>query len=132
MGHSCGQRHDTRKLFKLSKKRKISSKFSTNFRNFKVGERAEIKINSSSRKGLPYKWYQGKTGRIASIGKDSIIIEVVKKIKNKKILKRLCLDKIQITLSKSKESKNIGKKLKKFYNEKFKQDSITIYNFKTN
>merc|ERR1712216_1005084 len=83
---------------------------STYIKNFKIGELVDISVNSSIQRGLPYKFYHGKTGKIFSITKFSAGVKVEKKVGNRKILKRL---NIRLEhLNKSKTGVNFQEKLK--------------------
>jgi len=62
---------------------------STYLQNFKVGDYVDIVINSSIQKGLPFKYYHGKTGKIFKISKSSLGVNIEKIVGNRKILKKI-------------------------------------------
>ena len=110
MGRSGGKRSNTRNSFSRAFKKHGQEHSSTYIKNFKIGELVDISVNSSIQRGLPYKFYHGKTGKIFSITKFSAGVNVEKKVGNKKILKRL---NIRLEhLNKSKTGVNFREKLK--------------------
>ena len=110
MGRSGGKRSNTRNSFSRAFKKHGQEHSSTYIKNFKIGELVDISVNSSIQRGLPYKFYHGKTGKIFSITKFSAGVKVEKKVGNKKILKRL---NIRLEhLNKSKTGVNFQEKLK--------------------
>ena len=110
MGRSGGKRSNTRNSFSRAFKKHGQEHSSTYIKNFKIGELVDISVNSSIQRGLPYKFYHGKTGKIFSITKFSAGVNVEKKVGNKKILKRL---NIRLEhLNKSKTGVNFQEKLK--------------------
>lgn len=89
MGRSHGKRSNTRSAFSRAFKKHGQEHSSTYIQTFKLGEFVDISVNSSIQRGLPYKFYHGKTGKIFSITKFSAGVKVEKKIGNRKITKRL-------------------------------------------
>jgi len=89
MGRSKGKRSNTRNSYSRAFKKHGQEHSSTYIRNFKLGENVDISANSSIQRGLPYKFYHGKTGKIFSITKFSAGVKVEKKVGNKRVLKRL-------------------------------------------
>jgi len=89
MGRSNGKRANTRNSYSRAFKKHGQEHSSTYIRTFKLGEYVDISANSSIQRGLPYKFYHGKTGIIFSITKFSAGVKVEKKVGNKKIIKRL-------------------------------------------
>jgi large subunit ribosomal protein L21e len=89
MGRSNGKRSNTRNSYSRAFKKHGQEHSSTYIRTFKLGEYVDITANSSIQRGLPYKFYHGKTGKIFSITKSSAGVKVEKKVGNKKITKRL-------------------------------------------
>jgi len=89
MGRSKGKRSNTRNSFSRAFKKHGQEHSSTYIQTFKLGEYVDIFANSSIQRGLPFKFYHGKTGKIFSITKFSAGVEVEKKVGNRKIIKRL-------------------------------------------
>lgn len=56
---------------------------------YKVGDIVDIVGNSAQQKGLPYKYYHGKTGVVFNITKSAIGVSIQKVVGNRYIDKRL-------------------------------------------
>jgi large subunit ribosomal protein L21e len=56
---------------------------------FKVGDIVDIKGCGSVQKGMPHKFYHGKTGRVFNVTKRAIGVIVNKQIRNRIIPKRI-------------------------------------------
>merc|ERR1719198_394904 len=98
MPHSFGYRARTRDLY--SKKKGDYTKASLLLESYKRGDYVDIKCNSSVQKGMPFKFYHGKTGRIWNISKRSVGIEVFKRVRN-----RLRRKKISVRIEHIRKSK---------------------------
>ena len=61
----------------------------TYLKTYKVGDIVDIKANGSIHKGMPHKFYQGKTGVVYNVTKSSVGIIVNKMVGNRYIEKRL-------------------------------------------
>eukprot|EP00171_Calliarthron_tuberculosum_P010211 IDg10211t1 len=88
MVRSNGKRANTRHLFQKSFRKKGAEHTSTYLQVFKVGDFVDIRINSAVLKGMPHKFYQGRTGRIFNISRTSVGVEVSKTVGNRVIMKR--------------------------------------------
>ena len=88
MVRSNGKRANTRDLFKKSFRKKGAEHTSTYLQVFKIGDYVDVRINSAVQKGMPHKFYQGRTGRIFNIGRTSVGVEVSKTVGNRVIMKR--------------------------------------------
>ena len=62
MGAGQGLRAKTRDLFSRGFRQRGVIPPSIYLRTLKIGDYVDIKVNSSIHKGMPYKYYQGKTG----------------------------------------------------------------------
>mmetsp|Transcript_35883 Transcript_35883/g.83150 ORF Transcript_35883/g.83150 Transcript_35883/m.83150 type:complete len:161 (-) Transcript_35883:135-617(-) len=58
-------------------------------RTFKVGERVDIVANAAQHKGMPFKFYHGRTGVIWNITKRAVGVEVNKVHRQRQIKKRI-------------------------------------------
>ena len=82
-------------------KRRTRHKFQKGFRNagaihmhkvlttYKVGDIVDVVVDGAIHKGMPYKIYHGRTGRVFNINPRSIGVEVSKQVRNRLIMKRL-------------------------------------------
>ena len=67
MPHSYGYRARTRDMFKRGFKQHGPIKTSTFLRTFKKGDIVDIVANSAQQKGMPHKYYQGRTGVVYDV-----------------------------------------------------------------
>lgn len=109
MTRSNGKRSNTRNSHSRPFKAHGSEHTSTYLQNYKIGDYVDIVINSAIHKGLPFKFYHGKTGKIFKISKSSLGVKIEKKVGNRKILKKINIRIEHLRTSKS----NIGFKEKK-------------------
>src|SRR5271163_1681422 len=58
-------------------------------KTYKVGDIVDIVGNSAQQKGLPYKYYHGKTGVVFNITKSAVGVSCQKIVGNRYIEKRL-------------------------------------------
>mmetsp|Transcript_10927 Transcript_10927/g.11347 ORF Transcript_10927/g.11347 Transcript_10927/m.11347 type:complete len:160 (-) Transcript_10927:64-543(-) len=88
MPHSFGYRGGTRRLFKKKFHTKGRPNTSTFLRNYKRGDYVDIKVDSSVHKGMPFKFYHGRTGVVFNINKRAIGVRVNKEV-NGRIVEKL-------------------------------------------
>lgn len=88
MVRSNGKRANTRDLFKKAFRKKGAEHLSTYLQIFKIGQHVDIHINPAVMKGMPHKFYQGRTGRIFNISRTSVGVEISKTVGNRIIMKR--------------------------------------------
>ncbi|CAN8066587.1 unnamed protein product [Agarophyton chilense] len=88
MVRSNGKRANTRHLFKKTFRKKGPEHLSTYLQTFKVGDFVDIHINPAVLKGMPHKFYQGRTGRVFNISRTAIGVEVSKQVGNRIMMKR--------------------------------------------
>merc|ERR1719353_2756320 len=62
---------------------------STYLQNYKIGDYVDIKVNSAVHKGMPYKFYHGKTGRVWNVTKRAVGVEINKVHRQRIIAKRI-------------------------------------------
>ena len=76
MPHSYGYRARTRKLF--SKEFRTNGTIAMNkyMTPYKLGELVDLRGDGAVQKGMPHKFYHGKTGRVWNITKRAIGVEV--------------------------------------------------------
>jgi large subunit ribosomal protein L21e len=77
-GH--GVRARTRDLFARPFRKKGYIPLSTYLRTFKVGDYVDVKVNGAIHKGMPHKFYHGRTGRIWNVTKRAVGVEVNKQV----------------------------------------------------
>eukprot|EP00698_Gefionella_okellyi_P022663 TRINITY_DN7542_c0_g2_i1.p1 TRINITY_DN7542_c0_g2~~TRINITY_DN7542_c0_g2_i1.p1 ORF type:complete len:179 (-),score=30.42 TRINITY_DN7542_c0_g2_i1:153-638(-) len=103
MPNSRGLRHKTRQTFTRGFRNHGPIHLSTYLTPYKVGDLVDIKTNSSVQKGMPFKYYHGKTARVWNVSRRSLGVEVGKIIRNRVIVKRLHIRAEHIRPSRSRE-----------------------------
>ncbi|XP_065058821.1 uncharacterized protein LOC135686503 [Rhopilema esculentum] len=89
MGGTHGYRRGTRHLFSKAFKKKGVEHLSTYLKVYRVGDIIDIKGNGAFQKGMPHKFYHGKTGRVYNVTKRAVGVIVNKKLGNRIIPKRI-------------------------------------------
>jgi large subunit ribosomal protein L21e len=89
MPHAYGYRSRTRDLFSRAFRRHGAPHLSTFLVNYKIGDYVDIKGDGSAHKGMPYKFYHGRTGIVFNVNPNSIGVIVNKQIRNRIIHKRI-------------------------------------------
>ncbi|KAF7973172.1 hypothetical protein HWV62_7316 [Athelia sp. TMB] len=91
MPHSFGYRARTRHMFKRGFKDHGPVKLSTFLINYRVGDIVDIKANAAQQKGMPHKYYHGRTGIIYNVTPAAVGVIVYKVVGNRYIEKRVNL-----------------------------------------
>ena len=87
---ATGYRAGTRDLFSKKFRTKGGNPgLTTYLRNFKVGDMVDIVTNSAQQKGMPHKFYHGRTGKIWNVNKRAIGVEINKVHRQRQIVKRI-------------------------------------------
>uniref|UniRef100_A0A7S3N2K2 60S ribosomal protein L21 n=1 Tax=Strombidium inclinatum TaxID=197538 RepID=A0A7S3N2K2_9SPIT len=89
MVHSHGVRARTRDLFAKPYKKHGAVPFSKYFQTHKVGDYVDVIADGSIHKGMPHKFYHGKTGRIFNVTASAVGVVVNKKVNGRIIPKRI-------------------------------------------
>ena len=89
MPHSFGYRGKTRHLFKRPFRCNGAEHLSTYMKQYKKGMFVDIVANGSIHKGMPHKFYHGRTGKVFDISPNSIGVIVNKQVRNRIVEKRI-------------------------------------------
>ncbi|CAB0045173.1 unnamed protein product [Trichogramma brassicae] len=89
MTNSKGYRRGTRDLFSRRFRKRGTLHLSTYMRVYKVGDIVDIKGDGAIQKGMPYKDYHGKTGRVFNVTQHALGIIVNKRVRGKILPKRI-------------------------------------------
>lgn len=89
MPHSFGYRARTRDMFSRGFRQAGPTGLSTYLRNIKRGDYVDIFANSSIHKGMPHKYYHGRTGVVFNVTKRAVGVEVNKLLRGKILKKRI-------------------------------------------
>ncbi|GAN07352.1 ribosomal protein L21 [Mucor ambiguus] len=100
MPHSFGLRARTRHMFSRKFREHGSIPLSTYLKTYKVGDIVDIKANAAVQKGMPHKFYHGRTGVIYNVTKSSVGVLVHKNVE--------FLDRVVSNAQKKKEAKEAG------------------------
>eukprot|EP00761_Pharyngomonas_kirbyi_P011179 gb/GECH01011204.1/.p1 GENE.gb/GECH01011204.1/~~gb/GECH01011204.1/.p1 ORF type:complete len:165 (+),score=13.99 gb/GECH01011204.1/:1-495(+) len=89
MPHSHGYRARTRDLFARPFRHHGTLNLSQYLTPYKLGDYVDIKANGAVQKGMPFKFYHGRTGRVWNVTPRAVGVEVNKKVGNRVIKKRI-------------------------------------------
>ncbi len=89
MPHAYGYRAKTRDLFKRAFRRHGTPNMSTYMTVFKKGDFVDVVGNGAIHKGMPHKYYHGKTGRVFNVNPSSIGVIINKQVRNRIEPKRI-------------------------------------------
>jgi len=85
-----GYRSCTRDLFsKKPRDKGYNPPLTTFLRTYKVGDTVDIVCNAAQQKGMPYKFYHGRTGTVFNITRRGIGVEVNKVHRQRQLVKRI-------------------------------------------
>lgn len=89
MPHSFGYRARTRHLFARDFRKHGPIGLKTYLHVYKIGDYVDIKGNGSIHKGMPHKFYHGKTGRVWNVTAHAVGVEVKKQVGPRYMRKRI-------------------------------------------
>lgn len=84
-----GYRRGTRYLFSRKFRQHGTEKLSTFLKVYKRGDIVDIKGNGAFHKGMPHKFYHGKTGRVYNVTKHAVGVIVNKRVRTRVIPKKI-------------------------------------------
>ncbi|PRT55736.1 60S ribosomal protein L21-B [Wickerhamiella sorbophila] len=103
MGKSRGYRSGTRYAFSRDFKKHGVIPMSVYLKTYRIGDVVDIKANGAVQKGMPHKFYHGKTGIVYNVTKSSVGVIVHKQVGNRYLEKRVNLRVEHIKHSKCRE-----------------------------
>lgn len=89
MVNTKGYRRGTRYLFSRPFRRHGVEPLSTFLKVYKRGDIVDIKGNGAFQKGMPHKYYHGKTGKVFNVTPHAVGVIVNKRVRNRIIPKRI-------------------------------------------
>ena len=89
MPHSFGYRGKTRHLFARPFRGHGAPNLSTYMTVYKKGMYVDIVANGACHKGMPHKFYMGRTGRIFDVTPNSIGVVINKQVRNRIVHKKI-------------------------------------------
>ena len=100
---SNGYRRRTRQLFRKGQREHGAPGTSKIMQQFRIGDLVDIKVDSSVVKGMPHKYFHGKTGRVFNINRRAVGIILYRKVGHKFIERHVNARVEHLTLSRSNE-----------------------------
>lgn len=89
MPHTNGYRGKTRKVFSKAFRKHGTIPLSRYLVNLKRGDFVDIKADSAVHKGMPHKYYHGRTGRVYNVTPHAVGVIVNKRVKHRIFAKRI-------------------------------------------
>ena len=89
MPHSYGYRGKTRHLFRRPFRKNGAPALNTYMTVYKKGDFVDIVGNGAIHKGMPHKFYHGRTGRVFNVNPNSIGVIINKQVRNRIEPKRI-------------------------------------------
>jgi large subunit ribosomal protein L21e len=89
MPHSYGYRAGTRDLFQRPFRKHGAPSLHTYMTIYKKGDFVDVVGNGAIHKGMPHKFYHGKTGRVFNVNPNSIGVIINKQVRNRIEPKRI-------------------------------------------
>merc|ERR1712177_157640 len=89
MPHSYGTRARTRQMFSKEFRKHGVIPLSQYLMDVKVGDYVDIKCNPTVHKGMPHKFYHGRTGIVFNVTKSAVGVRVNKLVNGRIIEKRI-------------------------------------------
>ncbi|KAK9463752.1 60S ribosomal protein eL21 [Lipomyces oligophaga] len=104
MGKSHGYRSGTRYAFSRDYKKHGIIPMTIYLKTYKVGDIVDIKANGAVQKGMPHKFYHGKTGIVYNVTKSSVGVIIYKVVGTRYLEKRINLRIEHVKHSKCREN----------------------------
>jgi large subunit ribosomal protein L21e len=103
MPHSFGYRARTRQMFAKSFRKSGEPALAKYMITYRVGDIVDIKCDGSIHRGMPHRYYQGRTGVVYNVTQTAVGVELMKAVKHRLIRKRVNLRIEHVTPSRSRE-----------------------------
>jgi large subunit ribosomal protein L21e len=82
MTHSYGYRRKTRSKFSRPFKDHGTTRISKFLTPYRIGDYVDIVVDGAQHKGMPYKFYHGRTGRVFNVNPRSVGVRLFKVVGN--------------------------------------------------
>lgn len=103
MTHCYGLKRRTRYKFQKGFRNAGSIRMHKNLTNYKVGDIVDVVVDGSIHRGMPHKFYHGRTGRVFNVNPRAVGVEINKQVRNRLIKKRLHIRVEHLRLSTSRK-----------------------------
>jgi len=104
MTHSYGYKRKTRHKFRKGFRQVGAIHISKTLTTYKIGDIVDIVVDGAIHKGMPYKYYHGRTGRVFNVNPRAIGVIVNKQVRQRIIPKRIHVRIEHLKLSTSRAS----------------------------
>lgn len=89
MPHSFGYRARTRHAFSQPFRKHGLPSLTKYLTTYKLGDHVDIKVNGAIHKGMPHRFYQGRTGVVWNVTPRAVGVEINKQVRNRIVKKRI-------------------------------------------
>ncbi len=89
MPHHAGQRSKTRDLFQKGFRKAGAVPLSRILTTYRKGDYVDVVADSSIHKGMPHKYYHGRTGRIFDVNQHAVGVVINKKVRGNILPKKI-------------------------------------------
>ncbi|AFM98309.1 ribosomal protein L21 [Encephalitozoon hellem] len=86
---SKGYRRGTRSLFSQDHRKHGVAHVSKYLEKYEIGDMVDIVVNPAMMKGMPHKYYHGRTGRVYDVKPRSVNIALYKRVRGKYVIKKV-------------------------------------------
>lgn len=86
---SKGYRRGTRQVFSQDHRKHGVAHASKYLEKYNVGDHVDIVVNAAMMKGMPHKYYHGRTGRIFDVKPRSVDIALYKRVRGRYVIKKI-------------------------------------------
>jgi large subunit ribosomal protein L21e len=100
---SKGYRRGTRSMFSQDHRKHGVARTNKYLEKYEIGDLVDIVVNPAMMKGMPYKYYQGRTGRVYDVKPRSLNIAIRKKVRGKYVIKKVIARVEHVRKSRSEE-----------------------------
>ena len=104
MPHCFGYRARTRHMFSQGYRKHGPIGLSKIMTIYKVGDIVDVIANGSIHRGMPHKFYHGKTGRVFNVSQHAVGVVVNKQVREKILAKRIYVRIEHVRLSQCREA----------------------------
>lgn len=121
MTHSYGYKRKTRHKFRKGFKQHGAIHIAKSLTSYRIGDIVDVVVDGAIHKGMPYKYYHGRTGTVFNVNPRSVGVIVNKQVRNRIIPKRLHIRVEHLKLSTSRVE---------FLNRIKENDKVTLQSFR--
>eukprot|EP00993_Chasmostoma_nieuportense_P005253 NODE_5883_length_598_cov_133.025478_g5718_i0.p1 GENE.NODE_5883_length_598_cov_133.025478_g5718_i0~~NODE_5883_length_598_cov_133.025478_g5718_i0.p1 ORF type:complete len:182 (+),score=29.99 NODE_5883_length_598_cov_133.025478_g5718_i0:67-546(+) len=91
MPHTHGKRRGTRSMFAKKHRQHGRPTLSNYLAVIKMGDYVDVKVDGSVAKGMPHKYYHGRTGTVCNVTPRGLSVLINKRVRHRIIRKKICI-----------------------------------------